>query len=326
VSAAPSSSDLSLPRIDAELASALAALGPMPTEVRLDDMKLIHALRDSHAMMDALGTRLATDPRVHTDNVTITGRTPGKQLLLRLYRPAEADGGALLFFHGGAHLLGDVYVEEPRCLQLAAEGRCLVVSVDYALAPEEPFPADLEDALAALHWLAAEAGTLGVDVRRIGVGGGSAGAGLAAALALATRDRGGLRPCWQMLVYPMLDDRLQTPSMFLPATPLFGRRAAADAWAHYLGGRPATPLSAPARAEDLSALPPAYMLVAEHDVLRDEGIYYARRLVEAGVPTELHLYPGTVHGFDVVGATTAVGRRALAEQADATRRALAPYG
>ena len=326
MTSAPTSSDLSLTGIDPELISALAVLGPIGGEVRLDDLDLIHALRDTNAMMAALGTRLATDARVHTGNMTIAGRTPGTELLVRLYRPAEADGGALLFFHGGAHVLGDVYVEEPRCLRLAAEGRCLVVSVDYALAPEEPFPADLEDALAALRWLAAEAETLGVDLSRIGVGGGSAGAGLAASLALAARDQGGPALCWQMLVYPMLDDRLDTPSMQMPTTPLFGRRAAQDAWAHYLAGSPATAFSAPARADDLSGLPPAYAMVAEHDVLRDEGIDYARRLVEAGVPTELHLYPGTVHGFDLVGATTAVGRRALVEQAAATCRALGPTG
>lgn len=310
-------------RLDPELARVCASLPSPGIEGRLDDLDLIRSMRDTLAIMEAQGRRLPTDPRVHVENVTVPGRAPGEELLVRLYRPVEADGGALLFLHGGAHVLGDVYVEEQRCLRLAAEGRCLVASVEYALAPEEPFPADLEDAYAALGWLSGHAEILEVDDRRIGVGGGSAGGGLAAALALAARHRGGPALCWQMLVYPMLDDRLETPSMQMAETALFSRRAAADAWTHYLGGQPATDLAAPGRAEDLSDLPPAYVMVAECDPLRDEGIDYARRLIEAGVPAELHLFPGTFHGFDLVGYNTAVGRRALAEQAAVTCTALA---
>jgi acetyl esterase len=312
--------------MDPELAQALAALPSVPTEDGLDDLDLIRSLRDSLAIMKALGTNLPTDDRVEVEDVSVPGGASGSELLVRLYRPREHQGAALLFLHGGAYVLGDVYVEEARCLHLAAQGRCLVASVDYALAPEHPFPAGLEDAYAGLRWLAQQADALEVDPARVAVGGSSAGAGLAAALVLLARERRGPAICWQMLVYPMLDDRLRTPSMQMGGTPLFSRQAAADAWGHYLAGRPADQFAAAARATDLHGLPPAYVLVAEHDPLRDEGIDYARRLLEAGVGTELHLYAGTFHGFELVGSRTAVGRMALDEQARALRNALVAKG
>jgi acetyl esterase/lipase len=308
--------------LDPELARVLEHLPSAGTEAHLDDLELIRSLRDTLAIMKALGTSLPTDERVTVENVSVPGPAEGSEILVRLYRPAQRGTGALLFLHGGAYVLGDVYVEEQKCLQLAADGRCVVASVDYALAPESPFPAGLEDAYAGLRWLMAKATALGVDPARIAVGGSSAGAGLAAALALLARQRGGPPICFQLLVYPMLDDRMDTPSMSMTGTPLFTPRAAADAWGHYLAGRAADHLAAPGRATDLRGLPPAYVVVAEHDPLRDEGLDYARRLVEAGVPTELHLYPGTFHGFDLVGAHTGIGRRALEEQASALRRAL----
>lgn len=312
--------------IDPELAQSLAALPSSGLDTGLDDMGLIHMMRDSLAIMKTLGTSLPTDERVEAENISIPGRAEGHELLMRIYRPRSQRGGGLLFLHGGAYVLGDVYVEEQRCLHLAAEAECLVASVGYALAPEEPFPAGLEDAYRALQWLTGEAPALGIDPARLAVGGSSAGAGLAAALTLLARHRKGPPISWQLLVYPMLDDRLATPSMELSGTPLFTRQAAADAWAHYLGVRPADQFGAAGRATDLRGLPPAYVLVAEHDPLRDEGVDYARRLVEAGVSTELHLYPGTFHGFELVGARTAVGRRALDEQARAVREALDAKG
>lgn len=308
--------------IDPELQRALDRLPPVGTESRLDDLELIRSLRDTLGMLQALGTTLPSDDQVATDNVTVPTPHPDGELLVRLYRPAERGDGALLFLHGGAYILGDAYVEEARCLHLASEGRCLVASVDYALAPESPFPAGLEDAYTGLEWLHGHAAELGVAPGRIAVGGSSAGAGLAAALALLARDRGGPPICFQLLVYPMLDDRMETASMRMEDTALFTPRAARDAWAHYLGGRVADHLAAPGRAADVSDLPPAYLLVAEHDPLRDEGIDYAKKLVAAGIPTELHLFPGTFHGFDLIGARTRIGRQALEEQASALRHAL----
>ena len=310
------------PLLDPQLDRVVRAMPGFGTEARLDDVEVIRALRDTPAMLAALGTNLATDDRVAVENRDVPGPGAGRRLLVRIYRPEKADGGALVFLHGGAYVLGDVYVEEHRCLHLAAETGAVVVSVAYALAPEEPYPAGLEDAYAALSWVAEEAGALGVDPRRVAVGGSSAGAGLAAALALLARRRGGPALSFQFLVYPMLDDRMDSPSMQLTGTPLFSRQAAADAWGHYLGGRQADELAAPARAASLSGLPPAYVMVAEHDPLRDEGIEYALRLARAGAGCELHLFPGTFHGFDIVAIRSALGRRALEEQALALQRGL----
>jgi acetyl esterase/lipase len=194
--------------------------------------------------------------------------------------------------------------------------------LEYRLAPEHPFPAGLEDCFAALDDLAKNSADLGVDPRRIGVGGASAGAGLAAATALLARDRGGPQLCMQYLGIPELDDRLETPSMrAYTDTPVWHRPNAVLSWQYYLAGQAPTPYAAPARAEDLSGLPPTYVDVCEFDSLRDEGITYAQRLVQAGVPVELHLYPGTFHGSSLV-AEAAVSRRMAGDATAAIGRLL----
>ncbi|HZU80035.1 MAG TPA: alpha/beta hydrolase fold domain-containing protein, partial [Acidimicrobiales bacterium] len=171
-------------------------------------------------------------------------------------------------------------------------------------------------------WVAEHVIDLGGAPGRLAVGGSSAGAGLAAATALALRDRGGPALALQLLVYPMLDDRMDSPSMLASDDmPLLTRHALADAWGHYLAGRDADCYAAPARAADLRGLPSAFVLVAEQDPLRDEGLEYAGRLTRAGVPTELHLVPGAFHGFDIVGLRAEVSRLALDLQAGALRRA-----
>ncbi|MDF2704454.1 MAG: lipase/esterase, partial [Nonomuraea muscovyensis] len=169
------------------------------------------------------------------------------------------------------------------------------------------------------------AGDLGVDPGRIAVGGDSAGGNLSTALALLTRDRGGPPLRFQCLDVPVTDDRLTTPSMLaFTDTPMWNRPMAVLSWRYYLGeAAGATPYAAPIRATDLTGLPPAYVSVCEFDPLRDEGIAYAQRLVQAGVPTELHLYPGTFHGAALV-ADVAVTRRMNADMVDALRRALRP--
>ena len=309
------------PQLDPELGALLARL-PMSSTTGFDDMDVVRAMRDTPALLRTLGRALPTDARVETANRTVPG-PDGAPLEVRCYTPDDHDGGALVFFHGGGYVIGDLYTEEQRCLELATAGRCVVVSVDYALAPERPYPAALDDALAALGWVAANATDLGADTDRLAVGGSSAGAGLAAATCLTVRDRGGPDICFQLLVYPMLDDRMDSPSMRASdGMALLDHRALAQAWRHYLGGQPADAYAAPARASDLSGLPRAYVLAAEHDPLRDEDLGYARRLVESGVPTELHLFPGTFHGFDLVGVRTDVGRRAVTEQAAALRHAV----
>jgi len=171
---------------------------------------------------------------------------------------------------------------------------------DYRLAPENPFPAGLEDCYAALGWTALHTDELGIDPNRLAIAGQSAGGGLAAACALLARDRNGPKLCFQLLEIPELDDRLETPSMQqFTDTPLWNRPNAVWSWRHYLGAEhtgEVSPYAAPSRASDLSNLPPAYVSTMEFDPLRDEGILYALRMMQAGVPVELHSYPGTFHG------------------------------
>jgi len=231
---------------------------------------------------------------------------------------------ALLWIHGGGMVMGDARQDAPFCARVARELDAVVVSVEYRLAPEHPFPAPLEDCYAALEWLAAQPD---VDPARIAIGGASAGGGLAAGLALLARDRGRVRPALQLLVYPMIDDRttLRTDidprrlRLWSPGSNRFG-------WQAYLGpdltpgqpdGVPAA--AAPARAGDLTGLPPAWIGVGSCDLFHDEDVAYAQRLQQAGVECTLEVVPGAYHGFDAVERRTALARAFL----DAQLRALA---
>jgi acetyl esterase len=240
---------------------------------------------------------------------------------VRLYTPLAAPGPlpGLLYVHGGGFCLGDIALEHGLAVGLSLRLGIVVAVVDYRLAPEHPYPAGLDDCLAALSWLAARDD---VDASRVAVHGQSAGGGLAAAVALAARDRGGPALCLQSLSIPELDDRLDTPSMrqFVD-TPMWSRPQAIRSWELYLAGAEADQYAAPARAEDLAGLPPAYVVTCELDPLRDEGLRYAMRLLEHGVSTELHSYPGTFHGSGMV-PDAAVVRRMSAELDDVLRRHL----
>jgi acetyl esterase/lipase len=266
---------------------------------------------------------------VETRDLEIPGPQDAPQVRVRVYTPAESGGPlpGMLYIHGGGFVLGDIDIFDSDAMRIAAEVGAVVVSVDYRLAPENPFPAGPEDCYAALLWTAQNATELGVDPDRIAVGGDSAGGGLSAAVALMARDRGGPALCFQYLGIPELDDRLDTPSMrAFVDTPLWNRPNAELSWDFYLGkGKRGTddvsPYAAPARAEDLSGLPPAFVNTCEFDPLRDEGLAYAQRLAQAGVQTELHLYPGTFHGSGMI-AEAAVTKKMLADQLDALRRAL----
>lgn len=235
---------------------------------------------------------------------------------------------ALVYMHGGGFVLGSAESDRELPAMLAAHAGAVVVSVDYRLAPEHPFPAAVEDCYAVLEWVTAAAADLAVDPARIGIGGVSAGGGLAAATALITRDRGGPAICFQLLDIPELDDRLQTRSMReFSDTPVWNRPNAAESWRYYLGERrpadPVPPYAAPARSADLTGLPPAYIATCEFDPLRDEALEYAQRLVHDGVPVELHLYPGTFHGSGGLVPTAMVSRRMREDLLDAARRGLA---
>ena len=273
------------------------------------------------------------EPRadVVREDRTIPGRPGDPDVEVRIYRPASPSPTALpavLEIHGGGFVMGDLTMMDGFCDMVAADFPAVVVSVNYRLAPEDPFPAGVEDCYAALSWLADHAAELGVDPARIAVAGQSAGGGLAAATALLARDRGGPDLCFQLLDIPELDDRLDTPSMHqFVDTPLSTAGFQIRSWSWYLGSDYApgsadvSPYAAPARCEDLRGLPPAFVAVMEFDPLRDEGIVYAMRLLEAGVSTELHAYPGTFHGSGLV-TSAAVSKRHSRDAQGALRRAL----
>lgn len=241
---------------------------------------------------------------------------------VRIYRPHQAHG-AIVWLHGGGWVVGDRDTEHPWAARLAGGSGAVVISVGYRLAPEHPFPAAFDDAYAVLAWTAEHAAELGVDPDRIAVGGHSAGGGLAAGVALRARDEQGPPIRFQLLNQPGLDDRMETWSARnFTDTPWWNRDRLAAAWRHYLGGAPASPYAAPARAEDLSGLPPVYIATAEFCPNRDEDILYALRLLQAGVPVELHQWAGTFHGSQAI-ASAEVSQRQIAELGGALRRALA---
>lgn len=248
---------------------------------------------------------------------------------VRCYRPRDVAGAlpALVYFHGGAFVVGDLDAEDSYCRLYAAEVGCVVVAVDYRLAPEHPHPAAVRDGAAVLRFVADQAEQLGVDPARLAVGGASAGGALAAATALHARDHGGPALRFQFLHYPVLDDRLETPSArALVDVPLFARRDAIAMWDHYLGpadarAQPVAATAAPARAATLAGLPATYLDVGAVDPLRDEGIAYAQRLLDAGVDVELHVVPGAPHGYEIA-RDAALTLRLAHEHVAALRRGL----
>jgi acetyl esterase/lipase len=253
---------------------------------------------------------------------------------VRIYAPPYAgpDAGrprpCLYWIHGGGYIFGSALTVDPRLNRWVETLDCVVVAVDYRLAPEYRYPTPLEDCYTGLSWTHRNAERLGIDPGRVVVAGASAGAGLAAALGLLARDRGGPRSAHQVLIYPMLDDRQITPSSRLDGTMVWGRSANQLGWRAYLGPQAANAdvpaHAAPARAADLAGLPPAFLATGAADLFRDETIAYASRLLEAGVPAELHVYPGAPHGFDVMVPAADVSRRFDAELTGALRIALHP--
>ena len=265
-------------------------------------------------------------PEVSRKDLLIRGPQGPDSLFIRVYRPINSQGNLpiVYYVHGGGMILGSVSTDDLPASALAESIGVLVVSVEYRLAPEHPYPAAIEDCFAGLAWLAKNAGELGGDPTRIALYGESAGGGLAAATALMARDKGGPPICLQMLIYPMLDDRNETASSREPLDGgVWDRRQNQVAWSWYLGERDEIPYyAAPARAEDLMGLPPAYIDVGEVDLFRDEDIDYATKLMRAGTPTELHVYPGGIHGCENLAPTALLSQRVVRYRHEALRRAL----
>ncbi|MGP4104907.1 alpha/beta hydrolase [Nonomuraea sp. KM90] len=297
-------------------------------------------LSDPFTARKSFAELAARMPAPDTSGMEIEDRTVAADpdVPVRIYRPHLAHG-AIVWLHGGGFVMGDVDTEHPWAARLADGSGAVVISVGFRLAPEHRFPAALDDAYAVLEWTAEHAAELGVDPERIAVGGHSAGGGLAAAVALRAREEQGPPIRFQLLNQPGLDDRLETWSARnFTDTPWLNRGKLAAAWRHYLGDTPASqpnspanspatssatsPYAAPARATDLSGLPPAYVATAELCPNRDEDIAYALRLLQAGVSVELHQWPGTFHGSQAI-MSAEVSQRQIAELGDTLRRALA---
>jgi acetyl esterase len=308
--------------IDPELAAVLELL-PI-----IDTTDLVAARIAFDDMMAQMSVEIPGIETLSIEDRLVPGWEGDPDVGVRIYRPlaAAAPVPGVLYIHGGGFIIGNIESEHAGAAAMAIELGVVVVSVEYRLAPEHPFPAPVHDCYAALSFLAAEAAALGVDPERLVVAGASAGGGLAAGTALLARDLGGPRLCFQMLQIPELDDRLETPSMrAFTDTPLWNRPLAVESWRAYLGdavdGDDVSPYAAPSRAKDLSGLPSTYLTTAEMDPLRDEGILYGLSLLQAGVSVELHQFPGTFHGSSMV-ATAAVSKRGRDEATVVLRRAL----
>jgi acetyl esterase len=251
----------------------------------------------------------------------------GGEITVRAYSPGgPGPHPALVYYHGGGWVIGDLYTHDGLCRSLSAAAGCAVLSVDYRLAPEAKYPVPVEDSYAALLWIVANAGRLGIDRRRIAVGGDSAGGNLATVMALLARDRRGPALRLQVLIYPVTDHDLDTASYRENATGyVLTRDAMRWFWDHYLAheaqGR--EPYASPLRAPSLAGLPPALVITAEYDPLRDEGEAYAARLRDAGVPVTLTRYPGMFHGFVRLTKFLDQARTAVDEIAGSVQKAFA---
>jgi acetyl esterase len=234
----------------------------------------------------AQGVQIAED-----SVATESGKVP-----VRIYRGGKSPAPAVVYCHAGGFALGNLDTDHRQCVELAGRGRCTVVSVDYRLAPEHADPAALDDAIAVLRWVAANATELGIDAARLAVAGSSAGATLAACLA---HGAAGEPPVvFQLLHQPVLDDRVTASKAEFRTSPAFDSEAADLMWRYYLGPEAASGDAVPARRNRFGGLPPALITCAEIDPFRDEAVDYALQLLRAGVSTELHVFPQTCHGFD----------------------------
>jgi acetyl esterase/lipase len=303
--------------LDPEIAAALPDL-PLSRLGRVDRATLGELRRPLPAMP-------LSDRVVRSDHLV----SEDPPVRVRVHRPVDAEGLLPCVFsaHGGGLISGTCEFDDPLfdawCPDLGIVG----VSVEYRLAPETPYPGPLDDCYAGLQWVHANARRLGADPARIGVHGLSAGGGLAAAVALLARDRAEIPLAFQLLDSPMLDDRQRTPSSQVAGLPVWSNESNAFAWNAYLGDlcgtQDVSAYAAPARVADLSGLPPSFVSVGSLDGFRDEDVDYALRLNQAGVPCELHVYPGAPHGYQVA-FTSRIARQAARDKRAWLARQLHP--
>jgi acetyl esterase/lipase len=312
-------------RLDRELAAALPSIPSF-------DLTDIQRARQERQALAAARRASWSPPEgvVLTDHeVVAPDGQPGPRV--RVYSPRTLDRSVpcLYWMHGGGHIMGELEQDDPMLTDLVAGVGCVAVSVDWRRAPEQPFPAATEDAYDGLVWVADNAAELRAHPSRIVIGGASSGGGLAAALALMARDREGPAIAYQMLLYPMLDDRELTLSSRGVVHPqLWNVTRNRTAWRYYLGelsdSSEVPPYAAPARATDLADLPATWLATGELDLFADEDVAYAQALMSAGVSTELHVYAGAYHGFDLFAPTAAVSSRYLRDRQEAFDRVLRP--
>ncbi|MTD53804.1 alpha/beta hydrolase [Amycolatopsis pithecellobii] len=305
--------------LDPEIAAALAPMAGAMAEATPPAVGDITGRRAMWEPIIGAASTAQPIPSDVTTNEYHATADDGAQIQMRWYtKKGATPGPAVLFFHGGGYIFGHIdHFDGPVARYVSASG-VPMLSVEYRRAPEHPYPAPLEDAYAALLWLHKHAAELGVDPERIAVMGDSAGGGMAAAVSILARDRGGPKIARQILLMPMLDDRTTTPDPHIAPYVLWSYDDSLTAWPALLGdaaGGPDVPATAaPARLEDASDLPAAYIEVGQLDVFRDEDTAYATKLSRAGVPVEFHLHPGAPHEFDSIAFGSDVARRAIADR------------
>ncbi|HET9566597.1 MAG TPA: alpha/beta hydrolase, partial [Mycobacterium sp.] len=265
--------------------------------------------------------RRDTTQALDTTGVSIEDTRVGA-IPVRVYRGGPSPAPAVIYCHSGAFVLGNLDTDHRQCVEFARRGRCTVISVDYRLAPEHPFPAALDDAMAVLEWAAGNGTEIQIDTRRLAVAGSSAGAGLAARLAQRAAEGSAPTVVFQLLHQPVLDDRPTPSKEEFDTTPGFDGPAVTLMWQHYLAGAPVPVGAVPARVGELAGVASTLITCSELDPLRDEAVDYALRLMWAGVATELHVFPGTCHGFDSLLPDWDVSRRLFDRQGSSLRRAL----
>jgi len=317
------------PPFDPELAAALPAINKATAPDGLRPETIL-ATRERMAKMQPVSNEdLARGGAFAVEERTVPGPASAPDISLLTCRPTAATTPtpAIYHIHGGGMVVGDCRTGLPWMVELAEELQAAVVSVEYRLAPETPHPGPVEDCYAGLVWCAAHAHELGIDPERIVLVGGSAGGGLAAGVALMARDRGGPAVFGQLLICPMLDDRNDTPSAVqMAGLGVWDRTSNETGWTALLGDARGTddvsPYAAPARATDLSGLPPAFIDVGSAETFRDEDVSYASRIWQAGGTAELHVWPGGFHGFAGMAPRAAVSQAAQAAPLRWLRRLL----